>query len=329
MRNLVIVFIFWLASAAMAVAQCTGQDLRATLTPAERADVKSRLVNTPYPVGNHWTARKGGQTIHLVGTVHMSDPRLDAVMKRLRPVLKQADLLLVEATRADKKKLETAMLETPERILLPDGASLPELLSDAEWKTIKKAARSRGVPPFLVSKFQPWYVSVVLAMPACLIEVQRSGAKGFDVRLMDAADELSIPQAALEPWDTMFSLFERDPIEKQLEMLKLGVLPNDVAQDSMATLLDAYFEERPAEIIEFNRVLAHRHTNLPKDQVDAMVDSMNDLLLRDRNLNWIPVIENAPNGVTVVAAGAGHLVGTHGLLNLLRQNGYKLTREAF
>lgn len=52
-------------------------------------------------------------------------------------------------------------------------------------------------------------------------------------------------------------------------------------------------------------------------------------MLVHRNAAWIPVIEATEGTTLVVAVGALHLPGETGILNLLQQQGYSLTRAAF
>jgi len=50
-----------------------------------------------------------------------------------------------------------------------------------------------------------------------------------------------------------------------------------------------------------------------------------DVLLYNRNRNWIPVIEDyLKSEVIFIAVGAGHLPGEYGVVNLLREQGYVL-----
>mgnify|MGYP001415718654 CR=1 FL=1 len=51
-------------------------------------------------------------------------------------------------------------------------------------------------------------------------------------------------------------------------------------------------------------------------------------LLRQRNLNWIPQIDQMlrDNGTEFVLVGAAHLVGDEGLLKLLEAKGYQVTQ---
>ena len=51
-----------------------------------------------------------------------------------------------------------------------------------------------------------------------------------------------------------------------------------------------------------------------------------DVLLSNRNQNWIPVMSKMmTTGPVFFAVGAGHLAGATGVINLLKKQGYKLT----
>lgn len=309
-----------------ALAQCGGSDLRPTLTAPEQRELDARIAATPYPEGLLWRATRGAQTLYLVGTVHISDPRLDRVMAAVRPLLDSADLVMVEQTAAEQAKLEAAVLERPDLAFLPEGTTLPELMTQQEWQRMARAAQDRGIPGFMAARFQPWYLAVVLSLPGCAIAGINAGGTGLDARIMDAAEAAGVPQRALESYDVLFKLMGSDPLERQIDFLRLGAVSNAAAEDALATLLASYFEERTAEVIELNRITSRRYIDMPADTLDDIMDEMLDRLLVQRNRAWMDAILAAPDGVSVIASGAGHLPGTFGLLNLLEQNGFTLTR---
>lgn len=308
---------------------CGGDDIRTTLTAEEKAELQTRLAAIPFATGNHWQATRGEQVLHLIGTVHLADDRLDAVMARLSPLIARADLLLVEATAEEEAKLQDAIVTRPELLFLTNGPTLPELMPEEAWQALASAARDRGLPAFMAAKFQPWYLSVMLSMPGCVVQQMATGIRGFDHMIMSAATAQDVPQEALEPFDTLFNIMGSEPLETQISYLTLGTLPNNVAEDSLATLLASYFEERSAEVIEVSRFVARRHVDLPPDDVDRLMDDMLDQLLVARNVAWMPRILSAPDGLTIVAAGAAHLPGEQGLLALLEAEGFQLTQMPF
>ncbi len=58
---------------------------------------------------------------------------------------------------------------------------------------------------------------------------------------------------------------------------------------------------------------------------DASLDQFADVLLYNRNRNWVNKMETLmPEKSVVIAVGAGHLPGEFGVIKLLRKAGYKV-----
>ena len=56
--------------------------------------------------------------------------------------------------------------------------------------------------------------------------------------------------------------------------------------------------------------------------------AFNDALLKDRNLRWLPKLEQLfQQGSVFVAAGAAHMIGPWGVTDLLRQRGWTVERQ--
>lgn len=310
-------------------AQCTGQDLRALMTANEATDMARQVHKIPFAQGNHWRAQKGGKTLHLIGTIHIHDPRLEQIIDRLHPVITSADLIFLEATPVEEKALQAAITAQPELVFLTSGPTLPELMSGDDWQRLSKAASARGIPPFMASKMQPWYLALLMGIPGCAMAEVASGLRGLDHMISGLATKSGIPMQPLEPFDTLFGLFNADPIEKQIEMLNVSIMPEQISEDAFFTLKEGYFEENAAEVWEFSRHLAHRNIALPADEIEVLFAQLQDLLLVQRNIAWLKRIENATEHNIVVAVGAAHLPGEFGLLQLLQDAGYILERQAF
>lgn len=309
-------------------ANCGGVDMRPVMNADQNAEVAQRLGGKPFPNGNHWLAMKGSKRINLIGTMHIDDPRFVPVVERLAPVIQAADLLLVEATTEDQKALEKNMATDPSLAFLT-GKTLIDLMPPKEWEALAAAANARGIPPFMAAKFQPWYLSLILSMSPCALREAASGSEGLDAKLLGIAADANVPTASLEHYTTVFKLFGDDPIEKQIEMLSVGILPEDLSENATATLAAQYFDEEHLSALETSRVITRPVVKMDPADFDVVFDGLMDLLVRGRNESWIAPIEAAAGDNIVVAAGALHLGGEYGLLNLLQQRGYTLERLPF
>ncbi|WP_165390202.1 TraB/GumN family protein [Thalassococcus sp. S3] len=311
-----------------AFAACAGTDLRTTLSPSERAALDTAVAATPYAEGNHWTARRGDQTIHLIGTMHLNDPRWPDVVPPLANIVRGSDLLLLEMTAEEEQKLQAAIAARPELMFITSGPTLPELMSEEDWTRLRTVMADLGMPGVLVSKTQPWMLSVLLGIPACA-RMQSEAPLGLDKRLMAVAEDAGIPMQALEPYDTLFQLFRETPQEEQIEFLLTSLAGAELAEDQFATITGTYFDEEPAQAWEMSRILTQRTTDLPDAEIDAIFAEMEEALMTRRNLAWMDEIAKVDAPTITISVGALHFVGETGLPRLLEKQGYVLTRAPF
>jgi len=329
LRLLTLVLSLALATVARADAPaCAGHDLISAMPAAERAALDAAVAAAPYPAGNHWRATRGDSTIDVIGTFHVYDPRMDAHIKTLMPMLKAADLILLEATPSEMDALQKAVASQPD-LLFTTGATLPERLNKDDWQKVSDAMSARGIPGFFAAKFQPWYVAMMLSLPPCAVKAMGGGSTGLDRLIMGAAEDLHVPMQALEPYDTVFKVLATMPPEDQLDAIRQALPLTGRADDMLATVTASYDRQEHRQIWEFSRIQA---LDIAPDRprAEADLERMEAGMVTARNRAWLPVIlAAAPGKRLVVAVGAGHLSGDDGLLNLLARVGYRLDRAAF
>ena len=305
-------------------AGCYGLNLLDVMPKAERDRLMAVAAAQPYATGNFWTATKGDKRVTLVGTYHLDDPRHAATLARVAPLIAQARVLLVEAGPEEEKQLMQRMARDPSVMMITEGPSLMEMLPPATWDKLKAALSARGIPGFLAAKFQPWYATVVLSMPPCAMS-EMAQPKGLDGMLVDAAQAAGVPVRALEPYDTVFVLFEGFNAADQVAMIDQTLAMEESITDFSVTLADSYFDGQSRLTWELMREQSYRVPGYSRAQVDADMALLEEVLMVRRNRAWIPVIEAAAEEGPVVAGfGALHLSGKDGVLNLLHQAGWSL-----
>ena len=315
-------------TAGTAQALCEGTGYLDTLTDAQAARVAEAAAATPNGTGLHWTATRGADRVEIIGTMHVHDPRIAPLAGRFAPLVADADVLMVEAGPEEEAQLQAEMGRNPGLVFVIDGPTLPERLDEPTWKALAEAAASRGLPAVLASKMRPWYLSLNLAIPPCAMPDLVAGRRGLDHALLAEAEASGTPVVALEAWDTLFTLMQGADEEEQIEMLKLSLVPPDVQSQVFVSMLDSYFAGEVAEVWEVSRVAVDEVSGLTPERAEEIFAETEEELLTTRNRAWIPVIE-AQMGeadIAVVAVGAAHLPGEDGVIALLRDSGWTVTR---
>lgn len=311
-----------------AAAECTGSNYLDQLDPAQTAALTAAVADMPYARGLIWQARKDDREITLAGTMHIYDRRLEPIRDALRPAVTTADLVLLEATPVEERQLQELMTTQPDMLFITDGPTLPDLLDEPTWQLIADAVRARNIPAFMAAKMQPWYLSMVLSIPPCASDDLMAGNRGLDAMVIEDATAAGVPMQALEPYTTLFDIFQNDPIEDQIAMLRVGLGAPDQQEQIFVATLDRYFARDVGRLWELSRIAMTDVPGVTLQEATLLFAETEQALLIDRNLAWMPVINSAvtQHDEIVIAAGAAHLVGEYGLLQLLENDGWALTR---
>jgi uncharacterized protein len=318
--------IFTLLSAPV-LAECQGQNLFQTMAPDRMERLRAATDAVPFPTGNYWRATRGDEVITIIGTYHFDDPRHFATLDAITPEIAAATTVLVEAGPEEQAQLMQTLADEPGRMFITEGPTLIERLPPQVWAELETALAARGVPGFFAAKFQPWNVIAVLAIPPCMMLQMQGEPKGLDGLVIDEALLQGVPVRALEPYDTIFTIFDSFTEAETVAMIESTLAIEDRAEDYSATLADSYFAEDVRIIWEFMREESYALPGYTPEQVDAEYARFEEVLMNVRNRAWIPVLtEAAAEGPVFAAFGALHLAGEEGVLNLLQNIGFTLER---
>ncbi|MGJ8622851.1 MAG: TraB/GumN family protein [Yoonia sp.] len=310
------------------IAACTGEGFYDSMTDAQRAELQATAAQIPYAQGLTWQAKKDDDTLTLIGTMHVYDPRLQIIRSDVAQTVQTADLVLLEATPTEEAQLKKAITDRPEVFFITDGATLPERLDEDTWQMVSAAANARGIPGFMAAKMQPWYLSLTLAVPPCAMTEIMAGMTGLDKMIITDAAAAGVPLQALEPYTTLFDMFTDESLEDQVDMLRVSMLVPDLQEQIFISMLDLYFAEEVGILWNMSRIAMTQVPDIDPAEGQAMFEEMQDGLLDQRNRAWMPVIAEATEAHDniVVAVGAAHLIGDTGVLQLLENNGWTITR---
>jgi uncharacterized protein YbaP (TraB family) len=309
---------------ATAQAQCVGENLIDALAQADRDALTVAAHAEPFATGNLWQATRGDETLYLTGTFHLDDPRHDALMATLLPYLAKSKTLLVEAGPKEEAELQQKLAKDPGSMMNLAGSGLQDLLPPEDWEQLTAALLQRGIPSSIAEKLRPWFVSMMLALPPCALQMAANGG-GLDKRLIAAATERQIPIASLEPFDTALNLFDGLGREEQILMIRNALLIEQQSADYLITTADMFFAGESRLIWELSRRIANDVPGTTPEQTDADFAQAEKTLIADRNRSWIPAIEAAlKQGPALAAFGALHLSGKEGVLALLKAQGFTI-----
>ncbi len=303
---------------------CGGENLMETLSADDLARIQAAARSTPNGKGLLWKIeQEGTPPSWLYGTMHDSDPRVLALSDAARKGFGAADTVALELgesqdLEANALALIAEFLSDPAIAMLPDGTTLPSLLEAGEFRQVESMLTEIGIPITLVSRMQPWLPAFLVTAMDCEIGkpfldqvlAQDAVAEGKTVVGLETIREQLMASAGL-------------PLDSQLTMLIETAAIYRHLPDFKATMIDLYVSGDVDMIMPVLRHIVKRggltyDENAYADFMRLIVDNRNHTMAERAQ----PLIEK---GNVFIAVGALHLPGEVGLVELLRERGYRVT----
>ena len=268
-----------------------------------------------------WSVSDADSTVYLVGTVHILPPALNWRSDALQVAFEDAEILWLEADVTSAEA--TAQMQTliPQLGLNAPGVTLTSMLSDDAKSNLAIIAQRLGAPveglSASIDPLQPWLASLTLAV----LQIQAGGYdpnSGVDQALSRDAQAAGKTLRYFETAEEQLRFFADLPMETQLADLETGLQQMVDDPDMLSELVQAW------AVGDMDSVDALMNAGM-RDTSEAMFNA----IIVQRNLNWAPVIANALEGEddVLVAVGAGHMPGPHGVIALLRAQGLDVQRQ--
>jgi uncharacterized protein YbaP (TraB family) len=250
--------------------------------------------------------------VYLIGSVHLLTADYYPLDPAFDEAFKSADLL-VEELDMHEMLVPSSQIEMLTRGMLPAGQTLDKVISAETLNAVVKKFAEIGMPIEPMKQFKPWLLSLTLQG----LEWQKAGFDadlGLDKHFYDRAIAQGKNVQGLETLSFQLAQFDEMPMDLQDRLLSETLKELETTKTSFTRMANAWKSGDSAEI---ERLVLKDLKAEPQ---------MYDRLLIERNRTWLPKIEalfSRPKA-TFVVVGAAHLVGTDGLLQLLKAKGYTI-----
>ena len=305
--------------------ECQGSDMLAETkvrSPEVYQQIMSKAAATENAGAILWKIERHGQpSSYLFGTVHLTDERVTKLSPAVRSALKEAKTVALEVADLSENATAAVFAQSAPLAMYSDGRRLDQLLSPAEYETVKKVISRSGLPDNLASVFKPWIVSMILSVSDCERTKAQNGKHVLDMKIAETGKALSIPVVGLETIPEQLAALAAVPEQQQLDMLRVSLKFAHRMNDLMETLVQLYLDRRITAALPLQVAMA-RQAGVGEG---AYVGFQQKLLI-ERNEKMLAVATPLlTQGGAFIAVGALHLPGKQGLVALLRKAGYTVT----
>jgi uncharacterized protein YbaP (TraB family) len=257
-----------------------------------------------------WRVSSGDRTVALLGSIHF----MKAEAYPLSPAIERAfDGAAKVVFETDIDEMEKAAVSLLAAGTLEGDTTLEDVVDKELYDEVSHRLEDLGMGMGTFAKMKPW----MAAMGLTSLELMRGGylgTEGIDSYFSARAETAGKPQQGLESIEYQVSLFAEMSAAESAEFLSYTLTDLDTMIPLVDEIVAAWTIGDSARI-----------EDLLVDGFEGH-EALFDRLVTQRNLRWLPQIEELLRGDAdaLVVVGSLHLIGEQGLVALLKAKGYEV-----
>ena len=261
-----------------------------------------------------WKIQKGKSVMYLGGTCHLLRQQDFPLPTEFYTAYGVSDILVFETDLGKLKDPSTQQL-LMSTAMYNDGSTIDKHLSSQTYKSLKAYCDANGIPFEAISQFKPSIVVVTItAMELMKLGVTQEGVDTFFYQL--AVRDKKIIQ-------------KLETIEEQIQFLVgMGEGNEDAFVSHSIKDLKSIKQNYERLVEAWKKGDVEKLNALMVTELKTKTPKLYKELITDRNEKWLHSIDTYQKTAQkeFILVGVGHLVGSEGLIEALRQKGYKVVK---
>lgn len=244
------------------------------------------------------------KTSYLFGTVHMLPKEKFELKEKVKSAIAESEVMVMELDFSNP----AISAEMMNNVMMKGDETVGDYLSGEQFSTLDSLLlQTAGVSLTAVEKMKPFMISTML-----IKRFVGSEPASFEGTLTQMAMADSMQIIGLETVTEQMAIFDSISYRTQAEGL-VDMIEDEAAMQAMySDLIEAYREE---DLVALHNLILEG-MNSPKEE---------EFLLSRRNRMWIDKLDDVMGQQhSFIAVGAGHLPGKSGVINLLKDAGYRV-----
>ncbi len=249
---------------------------------------------------------KGIKTSYLYGTFHLMCNNDIVFSNNMKAAIKASNEVYFELDLDDPSNTFGAMLF----MNMKDGKQLKDLYTPEEFERLSLFFKdSLHTPLALIQTMKPLFLQSLLypKMMPC------KNLTGVDMEILKLAKAEKKEIKGLENIQFQASVFDSIPYKVQAELLLKSIDSIEKNETEFDVMLESY---KAQDLKKLESTVSENEFGSEENL---------EVMLYNRNKNWVAQLRDIlPEKSIFMAVGAGHLVGKGGVIDLLRNAGYKV-----
>lgn len=296
--------------------------------PLRRAVLAAAVAAALAPVGRVWAGtsgrkrydkgllwrveREGTPDSCVFGTIHVADARVAQPGANVLGILSRSRYFVMEV--AIDATVDPGVFDQEQ---LADDQRLESIVGPDTYAQVRLILLERGVPERSIARMKPW-----VAMLAVASSGTRDASLALDERLLAAARGARLRVQALELVEEQIAAFDTVPLASQVALLRHALAYPGALQAENESMIQAWRAGDLAALVHFPARMEKHNPGIARHYDELVRHIVHNRTILMHHRLTMPL----RTGRLFVAVGALHLQGEKGLLALLEQDGYHMTR---
>jgi uncharacterized protein YbaP (TraB family) len=261
-----------------------------------------------------WKVQKDGSVIYLGGTFHLLRQSDFPLPIEFEQAYRASDVLVFE-TDLEKFSDPSTQQKLMAKAIYSDGSTIDEHLSPQTYNLLNEYFASNGMPIAAFKQFKPSIVVLAITV----MELAKLGVtqEGVDMFLYELAAVDNKITEGLETVEEQISFVVGMGEGNEDAFVTHSIRDLATIKQKFGSMVDAWKRGDAKKLNDL--MIAEFKTKTPK---------LYEELITDRNVNWLPMIDAYQKTLQkeFILVGVGHLVGPDGIVEALKQKGYKVEK---
>ncbi|WP_411344972.1 TraB/GumN family protein [Paenibacillus sp. WLX1005] len=271
--------------------------------------------------GFMWEVQANGNTVYLVGSMHIANDSFYPLRKEYEEAFSQADYLGVEVD-VTKTTDEQFFEQIRQMGTYQDGSTLPNHIAADTYAKLGKYLQANGIKSGDMDRFKPWVVEMFIDS-AATANSSYEAASGIDRYFLKQAAERNVPVIELESGESQLSMLNNFSPELQDALLYFALRDleendNGKQDEAIDNMAETWKTGNEAELLKMTTS-------------SADIPEYHKAMLVDRNIGMANKIDgylkSGGNKQYFIVVGAAHYLSDDGILHLLEKKGYTVVRK--
>ena len=313
-----------------------GLELDSACTTQQAVVLAIRFVEHTYKVldagakGFAWQVNKGGNTVYLLGSIHVGTSGMYPLNNALKEAFSKADTLVVEANILTQNEQMNQFIQMA---MYADGTTIKDHISKETYDKLVKVLTTFKLPENQMGKFKPWSIAndlniIGTSQTGTIEDTQEAAAQGADMYFLLRGMGEGKSTVELEGLIYQGQLFDNLSEEYQEDYLNTvldSILnPATGEKTSEVDLIAEWQQDWIAGDIEgFKANYTSNYAELMSgdDELTQMLFGIRDKGMAEKITK---MLEQEGENTYFVVVGAGHFTVEGTILDQLKEKGYEV-----